>query len=180
MLRLRPYKNTDAQNIVTWCKDEVAFRKWTSDRYEQFPITAEDMNRKYVDCNGDCEEPDNFYPVTAFDESGVIGHMIMRYRNPEKTKIRFGFVIVDDAKRGMGYGKEMLRLALTYAFELLKAERVSLGVFENNMPAYYCYKAAGFKDVVLEKPIIIPICGEQWGIKELAMERKDYEAAKLK
>lgn len=53
MLRLRPYKACDAKTIVSWCKDEISFRKWTSDRYESFPITEDDMNYKYLDCNGD-------------------------------------------------------------------------------------------------------------------------------
>lgn len=68
MLRLRPYKVSDAKTIMTWCKDEETFRKWISDRYETFPITEADMNKKYVDNNGDCMEPDNFYPMTAFHE----------------------------------------------------------------------------------------------------------------
>ena len=97
MLRLRSYKNCDAKTIVTWCKDEVAFRKWTSDRYDTFPITEDDMNKKYVDCNGDCPEPDNFYPMTAFDENGIVGHLIMRFTDEEKKTLRFGFVIVDDS-----------------------------------------------------------------------------------
>ena len=112
MLRLRPYKTSDAKTIISWCKDEVAFRKWTSDRYESFPITEADMNRKYVDCNGDCSEPDNFYPMTAFDESGIVGHLVMRYTDAEKKVLRLGFVIVDDSKRGKGYGKEMISLAI--------------------------------------------------------------------
>ena len=45
----------------------------------------------------------------------------------------------------------MLKLALKYAFEIYGANRVSLGVFENNKSAYYCYKAAGFEDVFLMK-----------------------------
>ena len=49
MLRLRPYKNCDAKTIISWCKDEVSFRKWTADRYETFPITEKDMNKKYVE-----------------------------------------------------------------------------------------------------------------------------------
>lgn len=36
-----------------------------------------------------------------------------------------------DAKRGMGYGKEMLKLSLKYAFEILKVKKVTLGVFWN-------------------------------------------------
>lgn len=45
MLRLRPYKNCDAKTIISWCKDEEAFRKWTADRYETFPITEKDMKK---------------------------------------------------------------------------------------------------------------------------------------
>ncbi|MBQ7943224.1 MAG: GNAT family N-acetyltransferase [Lachnospiraceae bacterium] len=176
MLRLRPYKNCDAKAIVTWCKDEVSFRKWSSDRWESYPLTEDVMNEKYFDYNGDCEEEDNFYPMTAFDESGAVGHLIMRFTDEKKTILRFGFVIVDDSKRGMRYGKEMLQLALKYAFEILRVEKVTLGVFDNNMPAYYCYKAAGFKDVKLDKEIILELCGEQWKIWELEIEEKDYES----
>ena len=169
MLRLRPYKACDAKTIVSWCKDEISFRKWTSDRYGSFPITEDDMNYKFLKCNGDCSKEDNFYPMTAFDESGVVGHLIMRFTDEEKTTLRFGFVIVDDAKRGMGYGKEMLKLSLKYAFEILKVKKVTLGVFENNMPAYHCYKSAGFKDVELPEKIMCQVCGEMWSVLELEM-----------
>lgn len=175
MLRLRTYKACDAKTILTWCKDEISFRKWTSDRYESFPITEEEMNRKYIDCNGDCTEPDNFYPMTAFDESGAVGHLIMRFTDEKKTTLRFGFVIVDDSRRGMGYGKEMLRLSLKYAFEILKVEKVTLGVFENNLPAYYCYKSAGFRDVKLDKEIYCELCGEKWKLLELAVEKDEWK-----
>lgn len=79
-------------------KDEITFRKWTSDRYESFPIKETDMNKKYIENNGDCTEPDNFYPMTAFDESGIVGHLIMRFTDEKKTILRFGFVIVDDMR----------------------------------------------------------------------------------
>ena len=173
MLRLRPYKISDAETIVSWCKDEAAFRKWTSDRYEAFPITAADMNRKYIDNNGDCVESDNFYPMTAFDEKGIVGHLIMRFTDERKTVLRLGFVIVDDAKRGKGYGKEMISLSLKYAFEILKVDKVTIGVFENNMTAYYCYKAAGFKDIEAKQQC--EILGETWKILELELTREEYK-----
>lgn len=175
MLRLRTYKPCDAKTILTWCKDEVSFRKWTSDRYESFPIADTDMNYKYVDCNGDCAEADNFFPMTAFDESGVVGHLIMRFTDKEKSVLRLGFVIVDDSKRGKGYGKEMIRLALKYAFEIMKVEKVTIGVFENNASAYHCYQSVGFREVVLEEEVWCEVCGEKWKILELEMEAKDYK-----
>ncbi len=173
MLKLRPYKISDAKSIITWCKDEDIFRKWTSDRYKSFPITEADMNEKYIDNNGDCTEPDNFYPMTAFDENGLVGHLIMRFTDEKKTILRFGFVIVDDEKRGMGYGKKMILLSLKYAFEILKVDKVTIGVFENNMPAYYCYKAAGFKDIEAEE-VICEIFGEKWKILELELTKEDW------
>lgn len=171
MLRLRQYKPCDADTIVSWIKNEESFRKWSSDRYESYPITSADMNKKYLELNGDCVEPDNFYPMTAFDESGVVGHLIMKFTDENKTILRFGFIIVDDSKRGMGYGKQMLELALKYAFEVMKVKKVTLGVFENNPSAYYCYKSAGFKDVQLDEPIYFSINGENWKCLELEVER---------
>jgi ribosomal protein S18 acetylase RimI-like enzyme len=61
----------------------------------------------------------------------------------------------------------MLKLALTYAFEVYGAKKVSLGVFENNESAYYCYKAAGFKDCISEAPETYEVLGEKWTCKEM-------------
>lgn len=171
-LKLRPYKPKDAELIVSWIKDERAFRKWSSDRYETYPIKAEDINYKYMECNGDCEEPDNFYPMIAEDENGPIGHIILRYTNAEKTVIRLGFIIVDDSKRGMGYGKSMIQMATKYAFDMLKAKKVTLGVFENNPSAYYCYKAAGFQEISMEQECIFEILGEKWKCIELEINNE--------
>ncbi len=156
-LRLRPYKDSDARHIVNWCKDEESFRNWSADRYETFPITPEDMNRQYTDS---LDDVDGFYPMTAVDGNEIVGHMIMRFTDDEQMNLRFGFVIVDDTKRGRGYGKEMLSLALQYAFEILKVGKVTLGVFENNMPAYHCYRSVGFKDVESQKDEYYAIGGE--------------------
>lgn len=169
-LILRPYKPDDAKSIVKWIKDEVSFRKWCADRYENYPITPENINFKYIKCNGDCKEWDNFYPVTAVDENGPVGHLIMRYTNKEKTIIRMGFVIVDDSKRGMGYGKKMMQMAMRYAFDMLGAKKVTLGVFENNPSAYYCYKAAGFKEIPMENDSFYEIFGEKWKCIEMEAE----------
>lgn len=170
-LKLRPYKPSDAEAIVSWIKDERALRKWSSDRYGAYPISAEDINHKYLDCNGDCEEPDNFYPMTLVDEGGPVGHLILRYTDEAKSVIRFGFVIVDDSRRGRGYGKKMLQMAIRYAFDMLKAEKITLGVFENNPSAYFCYKAAGFQEIPMEEEFLFEILGEQWKCIELEVKR---------
>ena len=174
MLKLRPYKPGDASHIAGWCKDERALRMWSSDRFGDFPVAAEDINHKYLDCNGDCAEPDNFYPFTAFDDRGVAGHLIMRYTGGSHSTIRFGFVIVDDSRRGEGLGSGMLRLALKYAFDILGAEKVTLGVFDNNPAAEHCYRAVGFRDVDTGERETCQVCGELWSIMELMLTRREY------
>ena len=171
-LIIRPYKPQDAEKIVSWIKNERALRKWSADRYSAYPITVEDINYKYLKCNGDCEEADNFYPITAVDANGPVGHLILRYTNKEKTIIRLGFIIVDDSKRGLGYGKRMIQKAMRYAFDMLKAVKITLGVFDNNPSAYYCYKAAGFKEISMEEDIEFEMLGEKWKCIELEVNKE--------
>lgn len=170
-LKLRPYKPEDAAAIVSWIKDERSFREWSANIYDSFPITAEDVNYTYLECNGGCEEPDNFYPMTAVDANGPVGHLILRYTNAEKNVIRLGVIIVDDSKRGMGYGKSMVQMAVRYAFDMLKAEKITLGVFENNPSAYYCYKAAGFQETSMEEDMFYEILGEKWKCIEMEINK---------
>lgn len=168
-LRLRHYKPCDADSIISWIKDEDALRKWSSDRFGDYPITSKDINNKYINNNGDCIELDNFYPFTAFDDNGVVGHLILRYTDEAKKIIRFGFVIVDDTKRGKGYGKQMLTLAIKYAFDVFGAEKITLGVFDNNQPAYFCYKSVGFVETGEEE--YCQLFGNQWRIVEMEINK---------
>ncbi len=162
MLELRLYKNTDAQIIVKWLKNEYAFRQWSADRYESYPVTAEDMNNYYSQF-GD----DELYKLTAICEDEIIGHLTIRFIDEARKTARLGFVIVDDTKRGLGYGKQLVSLAVTYAFNKLKADKVTLGVFENNASAIRCYLSCGFKIVEKENIESYRCMGEVWNCIEM-------------
>ncbi len=166
MLRLRPYKACDAETIVTWIKDEMTFYKWSAGRLGQYPITADDMNTYYQSF----AYTDHYFKMTAFDEMGIAGHLMMRFLDEEKKELRFGFIIVDGEKRGKGYGKEMLKLAIGYAFETLKTERITIGVFENNESARRCYESVGFR--ATGRVEMYSILGEKWTCRELELGRE--------
>jgi len=104
---------------------------------------------------------------TAIDEDDVVGFFILRRPTESFDVLRFGFVIVDPAKRGKGYGKRMLQLGIIYAKEIFAAKKVTLGVFSNNEQAYRCYRNVGFKESTTEKPCKYPILGEEWECLEL-------------
>jgi len=150
-MTLRPFNINDAPTILSWCKDKHAFRLWSADRYKKFPAQPDEMMEQY--------KGENMYPLTAVVEEEIIGHILLRFPSEDKSDIRFGFVIVDDSKRGKGYGKQMLRLAIGYAQQELGAQKISLGVFCDNISALKCYKSVGFR---LTGEDSYTIDGEKW------------------
>jgi RimJ/RimL family protein N-acetyltransferase len=159
MMILRTFNINDASTILSWCKDKHAFRLWSADRYKDYPAKPEEMLEQY--------ESDNMYPLTAVVDDLVVGHILLRLPSEDKTLIRFGFVIVDDSKRGMGYGKQLLRLAIDYAKRELGAQKITLGVFCDNQSAVECYKFVGFR---ITGEDVYAIDGEQWKEYEMVLE----------
>ena len=161
MMTLRQFSINDAGTILSWCKDKHAFRLWSADRYKDFPAQPNEMMEQY--------EGENMYPLTAVVGEEIIGHILLRFPSEDKSVIRFGFVIVDDSKRGMGYGKQMLRLAIDYAKQELGAQKITLCVFCDNLSAVECYKSVGFR---ITGEDAYSIDGEEWKEYEMELEKK--------
>lgn len=70
-------------------------------------------------------------------------------------------VIVDNAKRGKGYGKKLLNLALQYAFQITGANAVQLNVFNENTSAKRCYEKVGFIERNVDRDVF-PYKDEFW------------------
>jgi RimJ/RimL family protein N-acetyltransferase len=155
-MKLRPFNTNDAATILSWCKDKHTFRLWSADRYKDFPAKPEEMMEQY--------KGDNMHPLTAVAGDDVVGHILLRYPSEDKSVVRFGFVVIDDSKRGKGYGKLLLRLAMEYAQRKLGAARITLGVFDNNPFAFHCYESVGFKITGTDTYLID---GEEWTGKEM-------------
>ena len=153
---LRPYRSEDAAKILSWCADEKDFYKWTAGVLGSYPLSPEEFDK--------VKERTAF---TATEDGEPVGFFIVRQPGEEPDVLRFGFVIVDSAKRGRGYGKAMLREGLRYAKETLGASKVTLGVFENNSGAYHCYRAVGFREIPQAKNEVYNVLGEAWNCIEM-------------
>ena len=160
MIRIRPYKSTDASRILSWCRDEKSFYMWSAGILGDYPVSEKEI--QFVE---------NLMPFTAVIDDEIIGFFTLRYPNESIEELRLGFIIVDPDKREKGYGKEMIQQGLNHAFKVEGVKKVSLGVFENNLPAYYCYKSVGFQDVVLDKTEKYSVLGEEWKCRELVLEK---------
>ena len=151
IMTLRPFNINDAETILSWCKDKYAFRLWSADRYKDYPAQPDEMMEQY--------KGENMYPLTAVANDEIVGHILLRFPSEDKSVIRFGFVIVDDSKRGMGYGRRLLQLAIDHACNQMGVKTITLGVFADNPSALKCYQSVGFK-ITGEDSYMID--GEKW------------------
>lgn len=168
ILTLRPYQPSDAAVITSWLKSECLMRQWCANRYERYPVTTEDMNtyyERYIDGQ-------QSHALTMTDGDDIVGYITLRTPANDSTEQRLGFVIVDASKRGCGFGKALVSMAVKYAYEELGATKVSLGVFENNPSAIHCYEAAGFHRVSRPESESYQCLGETWNCIEMEQHKK--------
>lgn len=158
MLRLRPLKKCDETIVFSWITEEKGFYQWFANRVDSFPATTVEEISKDCSC---FSEDASVYDMVAFDKTGICGFISMHFCDEENTRLSFDLIIIHPEKRGKGYGKKMVSLAIKYAYDLLQAKEVVLDVFSANETAYYCLQSAGFCEVKEnEKSVVIQ--GETW------------------
>lgn len=141
MLRIRPFKEMDTKYVAEWPNDPRTFQMWSGGHF-QYPLTEEQLKAYYKKEQEDCFSQS----FVAVNQVGTpVG--FFRFRNMDYTKntVHMGFILVDEKMRGKGYGKEMVRLAVKYAFEMLQMNVITLTVFAENVGAQKCYQAVGFQ-----------------------------------
>lgn len=165
-MRLRPYKPADAQYLLSWFPQERRFMMWSAGKFT-YPLTIEQLEAY----EKNWREQEDGWIFTAVDDKGTpVGHLLMRLANYEQESVHFGFIVVDSRTRGRGYGKEMLRLAGTYAFEVLGMKRITLGVYAQNEAAHHCYRSVGFRDEKFVEDVF-QLKEESWDLYEMAWEK---------
>ena len=154
-IRLRPYRKSDEDKILSWCSDEVTFQRWTFGLLGDYPVTSERFQKTA-----------DLMRFVATEDDEPVGFFTARnlYDGPEQ--MRFGYGIIAPDKRYKGIGKAMLQLGLDFAFNIYKTNRVTLGVLEDNMPGINCYTAIGFADTGTRESYVIN--GEEHHAIEMA------------
>lgn len=81
-------------------------------------------------------------------------------------RVRLGWVVVDPARRGEGWGRELLVRLMTESDRLYGPQRLTLGVFTHNQPAIQLYRSLGFQE---GPPVPIDFADYPW--HKIEMER---------
>ena len=99
MIRLRPYKPSDASYLLKWWEgaDEETFIKWSCGKFD-YPLSMDQLERHFEQW---CIREEKGWLMTALDEAGTpVGHFIMRLADYETGHIRMGFIVVTPDARG--------------------------------------------------------------------------------
>jgi RimJ/RimL family protein N-acetyltransferase len=73
------------------------------------------------------------FAIAALDDDRHIGNVTLKRINAISHSAEFAIVIGDKSVWGKGYGKEIGRLVLDYAFDTLNLRRVYCATFETNI-----------------------------------------------
>ena len=148
-MRIRPYiPNKDFEYIAKWIDNERTHAFWSANRFP-YPITPESFHDFLEKIS--TEWTDSAYVAT--ENNGQVVGFFCYSVNTENNIGFLKFVIVDKEKRGNGYGKEMLNLAVQYAFQITGAAAVQLNVFNENIAAKQCYEKVGFVERNIDKDV---------------------------
>lgn len=139
-MRIRPYiENKDYKYIEKWVGDEKEHALWCANLIP-YPVTKENLHA-FLEKTA-MEWTDSAYVATETDGK-IIGFFCYSINVDDNTGF-LKLVMIDRNLRGKGYGKEMLKLALQYAFQITGVRVVQLNVFDENAIAKHCYKKVGF------------------------------------
>lgn len=156
-MRLRPYREADFTYIEKWICDERTHALWCANMLS-FPLAAEEFLAKLKQDEkdwGSCG-------YTMTDDIGKpVGFLIYSINEMENSGF-VTFALVDGEERGKGYGTQMMKLLLQYAYTITNVSSVKLNVFDCNQRAKKCYEKVGF-EIVSFVPEVFSFGDEKWG-----------------
>ena len=142
---LRPFEKRDLTHIQRWSND-AELRKLIG---EVAPMSRKDTEKWYKELLADKDRI--WFTIILKEGDRVIGEagllrMFRPWRSTDMT-----IIIGERDACGKGYGKEVGRLLLSYAFDYLGFHRISIGVVGSNKNALKFWKSLGFKKEGVER-----------------------------
>lgn len=148
-MKLRPYNpNNDFEYLKKWINNEKIHAFWCANLLP-YPIT---INSFHTFLEKLLMNQANIAYVATTTNDQPIGFFCYSINTEDNTGF-LKFVIVDNTKRGSGYGSKMLLQALQYAFNTTGVRLVQLNVFNENSLAKHCYEKIGFTERYVDKNI---------------------------
>jgi [ribosomal protein S5]-alanine N-acetyltransferase len=166
-LYLRPLDRGDAPAFVTWLNDPDLTRFLLA--YRPMTLRAEE---EFIDSLARGERIT--LGIALRDSDRLIGGAGLHDIDSRCRRATFGILIGPPEERGKGYGTEVTRLMVGYAFETLNLNRVTLQVYEYNPRGLRTYEKVGFRrEGVLRQDTYRE--GRYWDTIVMGILREDWK-----
>lgn len=120
----------------------------------------------------------NLAPFAIEADGAYIGYCTLMGLQNRHGNVELGITIGDRAFWGRGYGREVIRMLLEYAFHYLGARRVALTTHAKNERALRCYRACGFVEDGRPRQAVW-IEGEYTDLVDMSILRAEWQATRV-
>ena len=144
LIELQPFNESDFRPLIAEIPDARFLLQWAGPKYT-YPLDATQLRDTLAKTYGEMPSFQVFKAVKS-DSMETVGHIQLMNIDYNSANCVLGRVLVFQKYRSNGFGKPMVRAAVTFAFESLNMSEVTLGVFDFNTPAIDTYKSIGFAE----------------------------------
>ncbi|WP_017727928.1 GNAT family N-acetyltransferase [Halalkalibacterium ligniniphilum] len=163
-----PCRQEGADWLLDWIDNEKLLYQWSGSEFT-FPLSKEQLERYMAKA-----EKEDTYHFQVEADGKIVGHASLGRVDLRHQTGRLGKVFIAPPYNGKGFAKEMIKQILAFAYEQLDLHRISLGVFNFNIPAIKLYESFGFQKEGLLRDVI-RINGSFWNVYEMSLLRPEWE-----
>jgi RimJ/RimL family protein N-acetyltransferase len=163
----------DADAVSKWTHDPEYLRLLSADIAR--PLSSFQVKKQYEEWEKEAEKHHAFnFAIRLKEDDRLIGFVrLLRLEWTHATSsLQIG--IGDRNDRGKGYGTEVLRMLLRYAFDELNLYRLSATTAEYNTGAIRFFERAGFV-VEVRRRQAIQRDGKRWDLVMLGLLRDEWQ-----
>ncbi len=133
---LSPIDINDFNKYTEWWNDQDVVKYLPN----HFILTAEKEKENLITTS-----KMHCYSIIDFQTDELIGDIGLKNISNINRNGEISIIIGNKKYWNQGYGKEAIKLLISYAFNSLSLNSIYLNVYEKNTMAISCYKSIGFK-----------------------------------
>jgi RimJ/RimL family protein N-acetyltransferase len=143
-VQLVPFTEQDFAQLIEWSGNEAFLCQWAGPFFK-YPLSEDQLTVYNKDANDARTSEKLNYKVVLSQTGEAVAHLSIGSIDRANSSARLTKVVIGNpAFRGKGIGKSMIETALGICFGKLGLHKVSLGVYDFNLPALKAYESSGF------------------------------------
>ncbi len=172
-IELQTFTPQDFARLIPWLANGDEIIQWAGPNFT-YPLDEKQLEA-YWRVSQQVPVVRKIYKAVDTSTGQVIGHIELNNIDARNHSAVVSRVLVNPAERGKGISGEMIRLICAIAFDELYLHRLSLNVYDFNLPAIACYKKAGFAIEGLQRENTLSSKG-YWNCYMMSMLEDEWRA----